>query len=270
MFFVSFYTEGPDIDGCYDLRSVKRQVEKSLSSFFEEMYIFNKSTLKSLPNSDWVCNEWDEETEFKNGNLLGYFDFKPFLIDYVLSIVPENSIVLWHDINFDKYPSYWQTDWMNLLGLCEELLSDCSSDFWLRFELNGCFVKNFVKNYTVDYLIENEVEREVVKNSSLLNCGQIIIRNTSTSRELIKEWMELCKNKDLIRINPNPNPHPESRLKSCQEQDVLNCLIYKRVLDGRLSPDFPKYNFNWRTLRRQDRYLQMNESIVNYISQKSS
>jgi hypothetical protein len=270
MYFVSFYTEGEAIDGCFDLRQIKRQVEKSISPYFEKMFIFNKGTLKDLPDSDWVCNEWGEETDFKNGNKLGYFDFKPFLVDHVLSIVPEGSIVLWHDINFDKYPSYWQTDWNGLEKLMIKLMNDNQSDYWLRFELNGCYVKNFVKNYTVDYLIENSDDREVVKNSLLLNCGQMVFRNSSKSRELVSEWKELCRNKDLLKVTPNPTPHPESKMRGCQEQDVLNCLIYRRILKGDLIPNFPTFNFNWRTLREDYSYVQVNSNIINYMNQKSS
>jgi len=270
MYFLSFYTEGPEVDGCYDLRQIKREVDKSISSYFEDMFIFNKRTIKELPDSDWVCNEWDEETDFKNGNKLGYFDFKPFLIDYVLSVLPEGSILLWHDINFNKYPSYWQTDWNNLEKLLIKLMDDNKSDYWLRFELNGCYVKNFVKNYTVDYIIDNEIEQNVVKDSFLMNCGQMVFRNSPKSRELVKEWKELCKNKDLLKVSPNPKPHLESKLRGCQEQDILNCIIYKRILSRELNPNFPIYNFNWRTLRLDYSYVQSNNAIIDYLNQKSS
>ena len=270
MYLVSFYTEGESVDGCMDLKNITRQVEKSISCFFDRSFIFNKRTLKELPDSDWVCNEWGEETDFKNGNKLGYFDFKPFLLNHVLSIVPEGSLVLWHDINFHKYSSYWQTDWNNLKSNLESLLCDNESDFWLRFELQGCYVKNFVKNYTVDYFFENEIEREVVKNSYLMNCAQIIFKNTENSRKLVSEWLDHSKNKDLLKVTPNPNPHPEAKLRGCQEQDIFNCLIYKRILNGELKPDFPKYNFHWRTLRMENRYIQNNTSIIDYMNERKS
>ena len=266
IYFLSFYTEGPDVDGCLNLSDNAQEVKKRLSKYFDDMFLFTKTTLKKLPGTENICNVFEEETQFVNGNKLGYFDFKPFLIGYTLSKIPENSLLIYHDLNFNKYPSYWNTDWDNIRSISEKLLKDNDSDFWVKFELHNCFVKNFVKTYTIDYFFENPVENRIVKNSHLFNAGQIIMRNTKFTRDFISDWIKFCENKELLKSSPNPNPDPESKMIGCQEQDVMNCLIYRLILDGKLRPEFPIYSFNWRTIRMDNYYLLKNEQIINYLN----
>jgi hypothetical protein len=268
IYFLSFYTEGIEIDGCLDLTDNAMKIKENLSKYFDGMFLFNKRTLKMIPGSEDVCNVYEEETNFLNGNKLGYFDFKPFIIGHVLSIIPENSILIYHDSNFDKYPTYWNTDWSNLELISNKILDDNKTDFWVKFELNPneyCLVKNFVKTYTVDYFFKNIVEKNIINNSNLFNAGQIILRNTEKSRDLIKEWSHHCENKDLLKITPNPNPHPDLKM-SCQEQDVLNCVIYKQILDGKIPPEFPIYSFNWRSIRMSNYFSLKNTELINYLS----
>ncbi len=266
IYFLTFYTEGPEIDGCFDLSESANQIKNQLSKYFEEMFFFTKRTLKELPNSEDFCNEYEEVTEFKNSNKLGYFDFKPFLIDYILSIIPENSILLYHDSNFDKYPSYWRTDWENIESVCNTILNDNGSDFWVKYELGGCYVKNFVKTYTIDYFFPVESpENNIVKNSHLLNASQIILKNTQTTKDLINEWLEYSKNKDLLKPTPNPNPHPEAKMNGCVDQDILNCLIYRRILQKKINKNFPIYGFNWRSIRMDNYYSLRNEELISYL-----
>jgi len=268
IYFLTFYTEGENIDGCSDLTNSVRSIYDNLSVHFDDMFFFNKRKLKLLPNSEDFCNEHTEVSEhFPNAHKLGYYDFKPFIINHVLNQIPENSILLYQDSNFEKYPSYWHTDWPNIQNICEKLLTDNYSDYWLKFELHNCYVKNFVKTWTVDYFFSDSTQNEIIKNSYLLNAGQIIIRNTQNSKELISEWLEYCKNKDLLKPTPNPNIHPETRIPGCVDQDIINCLIYKRILQGKLNPYFPQWGFNWRSIRLDNYFTLRNEQLISYLGE---
>lgn len=266
IYFLSFYTEGPTIDGCLDLNKNAVEVRSNLSKYFTEMFLYTKRTLKEIPGSENICNEYEEKTEFLNGNKLGYFDFKPFLISHVLNKIPENSLLIYHDLNFNKYPSYWHTDWDNIKSISEKLLNDNESDFWVKFELHNCFVKNFVKTYTIDYFFQDSIENNLVRNSHLFNAGQIIMRNTKNTRDFVSDWIKFCENKDLLKNTPNPNPDPESKMIGCQEQDIMNCLIYRLILDKKLKPEFPIYSFNWRSIRMDNYYTLKNERLINYLN----
>ena len=115
MYFLSFCSEGPPHDEGFSLLETSNQIKERLSPFFEEIIFYTKRTLKLLPGSGDICNCYDEPLD-QNPNVhnFGYFDFKPFIIDYTLKNIPEGSLLLYHDGNFVKNQQYWQTDWENL------------------------------------------------------------------------------------------------------------------------------------------------------------
>lgn len=252
IYFLGFYTEGRDLDRCFDLRKDAEEIKRNLGKYFSEIFLFSKRELKNLEGSEEFCNEYEEELDRNtNANKIGYFDFKPFLINHVLSQIPEDSVILYHDTNFSKIPPYWHSDWENIRRITDFVLESNNSDVFAKIEHAGAYVKNFVKKYTVDSIFTEE-ERDVVLNSKLINAAQIFIRNTQFSRDFIKDWKSLCLRKDLIQKSPNENPHPDFQW-NCGDQDVLNCLIYRYILDGKLNPDFPKFSFKYRVLRLENK-----------------
>jgi hypothetical protein len=253
IYFLSFYTEGPEVDGGYDLCSTAKEIKEKLSPYFTEVFIFNKRDLKKIPGSDLFCNSYEEELDMNpNANNIGYFDFKGFLIDKILQKIPENSILIYHDGNFKKNSQYWQSDWENISSLSQKLMEDNSSDLFFQFEREGVYVKEYVKTYTIDLLFSNPIENSIVKDCLLINAARMIMKNTKFTRDFMKEYMDLCENKSLLMKSPNPNPHPDFKW-SCGDQDVLNCLVYKYILEGKLPPTFPIYSFLYRIIRLENR-----------------
>lgn len=282
IYFLSFYTDGDN--NTYDLTEVSKSIKYRLSQYFDDVFLYNQKQLKELPNSDNFCNLHDEELDMNpNANKIGYFDFKPFLIKHILSNIPENSILIYHDGNFLKNPQYWESDWDNIYPICERLLDENHSDIFCQFERDGLYVRDMVKTYTVDRLIEDEDENEIVKNSLLINAARLIMRNTKFTRDFIDEYYNLCLDKSLISKSPNPTPHPDFKW-SCGDQDVLNCLIYKYILDGKLLPTFPIYSFLYRVIRFENKPFNwvgqswnphptgssklFNDKLVSYIENK--
>ena len=53
IYFLGFYTTG---DGAPDLTNVANEVKVKLSKYFTDMFIYNKETLKKLPDSNDICN----------------------------------------------------------------------------------------------------------------------------------------------------------------------------------------------------------------------
>jgi hypothetical protein len=253
IYFLGFYTEGPDVDGCYDLKEVCSQIKNRLSEYFTDIFLFNKNDLKKLDRSEQFCNAYEEELSMNpNANKIGYFDFKGFLISHILTKIPEGSILLYHDTNFERNPQYWQSDWSNIKNICESMLSQNGSDLFFQFEREGVYVREYVKTYTIDRLFPNETENSIVKDCILINAARMVIRNTEFSKTFINEYKELCLQKELLMKSPNPNP--DNRFQwSCGDQDVLNCLIYKYILEGKFRPDFPRYSFLYRILRYENR-----------------
>ncbi len=253
IYLLSFYTEGPDMEGGYDLRKTSREIKERLSPYFTDIFLFNKRDLKDLPNSENFCNSYGEELDMNpNANKIGYFDFKGFLISHVLGKIPEGSILMYHDGNFEKNSQYWESNWENIVGLSNKLLNDNNSDMFFQFEREGVYVKEYVKTYTIDKIFPEPTENLIVKDCILINAARMIMRNTDFSRNFINEYTNLCMDKELVAKTPNPNPHPDFKW-SCGDQDVLNCLIYRYILDGKFPPAFPIYSFLYRIMRIENR-----------------
>lgn len=252
MHLLTFYSEGPNIDGGYDLTETNKKIIDKLNPYFKKIFSYNKKTLKELPDSKDICNSFEEQLDQNpNANHFGYFDFKPFIIQHTLSSLPENALLLYHDGNFEKNKQYWQNDWENIEKISEFLLEQNNSDIFVQIEREGVFVKNHVKDYVLNHFFNKE-EKEIIKNCYLINAARIILRNTEFSRNFIKEYLNYCKNKKLISKTPIGNIDPDFKW-SCGDQDILNCLIYRYILDGKLNASFPKFSFLYRVIRLENK-----------------
>jgi len=135
IYFLSFCTEGFPYDEGYDITKSAYDIRKNLKTFFTDILIYTPRTLKEIPGSESFCNLHPGEFLLNPGlNKLGCGDFKAFLIDHTLRQIPEGSIVIYHDCNFEKYPQYWQTDWQNIGYVCDYFLEQNQSDFFIPFE----------------------------------------------------------------------------------------------------------------------------------------
>ncbi len=251
MYFITFITEGYPHDGGFDLTDTGNKIKETLSEFFDEVFIFTKRTLKQIPGSEEVCNSFPEPLDNNpNANYIGYFDFKPFLIQHVLTKVPEGSLILYHDGNFKKNPHYFDTDWKNISSICKNLLDENQSDFWVQIEREPTLVKEHVKQYTLSQVIPNKNECLLASNSKLINATRILVRNTNASKQFIQDYLKLCLDKKLIQKTPDDNRDVYAK-NYCGDQDVLNALVYKYIFDGKVIPEFPKYTFGDRVIRME-------------------
>ncbi len=249
IYFLTFYTEGEEIDGGFNLTNTANKIKENLSPYFKEMFFFNKRTLKELPGSEEVCNSYEEALETNpNANHIGYFDFKAFLIKHVMNLIPEGSILMYHDGNFIKNSQYWKSDWTNIESICEKLMNDNNSDIFVSIEREGLKVKEYVKSYTIDKIFPDPIQNKLCREANLINAARIILRKSEFSQKFINDYFDLCMDKTLIAKNPNPNPDPDFKW-SCGDQDVLNCLIYKYIFNKELPSHFPMYTFLYRILR---------------------
>ena len=278
IYFITFITEGPPYDGGFNLTKVGEKIKKELDPFFTEIYLYTKRSIKELPGGEEICNEYPEPCENNSfHHLIGYCDYKSFLLKYHMDKLPEGSLILYHDGNFEKNPHYFDSDWENIYQICTDLLNENNSDVWLQIEREFTWVKEHVKRYTIDHIIENKTEQELALESRLLNSSKILVRNSELSKNFINDLFILQKNKDLVgKRTPDPNRHPQARYY-CSEQDIINALVYKYIFDGKLIPEFPKYTFFDRVLRNEkiigkDGIIRggkkelVDPNIVNYIN----
>jgi len=271
LYLLVFYTEGFPNDFGYDLTKSASEIKTFLSPFFKEIFLFSPRELKNLEGSENFCNYIEGEFALNpNLNHVGCGDFKSFLIDYFLKRIPENSILIYHDGNFEKYPQYWQTDWENLESVCNYLIDENGGNFFSPFESlmeSGELpkVKLHGKRFTTEAIIENEFEREIIIDCFEIASSRMIIRNNDVSRRFFSEYKSICERKELLSKWPNPNPYPEFT-HSCPEQHIYNLLIYYYVLRGILPPSFPKFILPSRRLRLNGELKTIsNERLENYL-----
>jgi hypothetical protein len=212
---------------------------------------------------------------------MGYYDWKAFIVDHVINLIPEGSILLYHDMNFDKYPNYWYSDWENIYDVCKRFLDENGSDVWAKFELHDYYLKKSMKTYAIDKIFTDPDQNETVKNSLQINSSQVVLRNTKFAREFATDWLKYSNDPDITHPSPNPNRHPDSEIIGCPDQDAMQCAIYKRIFDGRLRPDFPMYGLNWRVMRHDSINFRMkgmecttgpyrleNRAVINYFNKR--
>lgn len=273
IYFLTFCTEGEPFDLGKNLSSNARKIKLLLTPFFDDVIIYTPRTLKECEGSENFCNLHEGGFSLNPGlNTIGCGDFKSFIIDKTLSEIDEGDLLMYHDCNFLKYPQYWQTDWEKIKETCELLLGSNKSDFFAPFEslMDGFpnIVRTHGKRFTTDRIILDPIESELVSWCYEIASSRIIIKNTQDSRDFFSEYLALCKRKDLLKLYPDPNPYPEFT-HSCPEQHVLNCLIYKWILDGKLDPSFPRYMFYNRKFRIDDNLmLYENYTLTKYMASK--
>ncbi len=274
IYFLTFCSEGPPYDSGKPLLHNVGKIKSLLSPFFEEILVYTPRLIKLCSGSDNFCNVHEGEFPLNPGlNHLGCGDFKSFIIDKTLNEIEEGAYIFYHDCNFSKYPQYWQTDWENLGLMFDLLLEANGSDFFIPFEslLDGSpnLVRYHGKKYTTDAVIKDPIEAELISRCYEIASSRMVIKNTSKSRVFFKEYLDLCSRKDLLTKEPNPDPYPEFT-HSCPEQHVLNLLIYKHILEGKLNPEFPKYMFYNRKFRIDGNLMQYeNFTLTKYMSSKS-
>jgi len=268
IYFVGFYTEGPPHDGGYDLTDTVRRVERELCGAFDCVRIFSRREVKKMVGGGLVCNEYPDPLPMNpNGHKIGYFDFKPFLLQIMLDEVPYGSIVVYQDMNFDKY-GYWNTDWANIPEIATELLDRNCSDVFAPFYFDpNCpddvvKVRKHVRPHALYSVLNPIYDFKVAQEARLIQASQIIVRNTRIGRKFADDYYDLCQRKDLISPVMIPFDERHGLPKwTCGDQDALNCVLYKYVLEGKLPPTFPRFAFKDGRCATKD-YIEIEQHLT--------
>ena len=260
---ITFYTEGPGFDNCFDLRIQEERMRILVEPFVDRYKSYSKRELKTLPNSEDICNEYSEQCkENKNFEKIGYCDFKFFLILYELEHnVAENDILIFHDSNIDKHIQYKDTDFTKLKEYCMALLKVSKADVFIPLEGPVYFqigserhmrwdtvkIKHGIKTHSIKKILGCHTVPDIIYEHPMLNNPRMIMRNTKFTREFFREASELIKQHDLFLDKPNNDNHPEWRW-CCIDQDIINLLMLKYKQDGKLPLMWPNLWFEHRIL----------------------
>lgn len=247
----TFATEGPPYDAGADLRGIEREFREIVECYADQYLTF---TPRSLVSNDpafhaytrdytaWLEQHPDRH-ELGVHNIgwakVGFQMWKPFLLQHVLLAdeINEGDVVLYHDINFHKYPSYvlHLDQWRSLSG---RILDDLGCDIFIPS--SGEKLKKDVKAYLVrKYLGEAYFEE------TGLWVGLIVMRKSKQSLRFLHEWAAMSEQLDNISFLPNPDSHPEFIWHS-PEQAVAAVLAHLWTSNGLFPQDWPGYEVKKR------------------------
>ena len=160
----------------------------------------------------------------------GYYCWKPFIIHKFLKKVPKNSIVQYLDIGFHINP--------NGIKILEQYIDLCKKKNFINFMYKK-LKNNSLKNLKQQLLFENEYSKRdlweklnLTPASDIMKSGQIIsgiffFMNNYKSKKIIKNWLDLSKNMNLMDDTSSKSKELKSFIEHRHDQSVFSLLCKK-------------------------------------------
>jgi hypothetical protein len=210
-----------------------KSLKKTADNFFTNIQVFNK-------------NDIDPLFYEKNKSILdlprgaGYWLWKPYFIDKILSSSDENDIVFYVDAG-----NIFISDPTPLYSLFDK------NDGVVLFDnrdgmLNGNAAQNFISCKKDCFVLMNCDTEEYI-NGIHLNASYQIYKNNEFSRKFVKEYLDICQIEDIITDTPNkygdnyPGYHDHRH-----DQSILSILAIKY----KIKPDIDPSEWGNRTPNR--------------------
>lgn len=192
--FLLFYTEGDS--GTQDLKCTALRYKEILEKYIPSVHIYTPSRL--LETSQYWSDVFADQRALISSQLLSepfrwnpswaalnFFLWKPALISHMMttsSLIKEGDILLYHDIDFAKYPEY-----LNGISTWQK---------WITRKLDCADILVFDDNHST---LRCDVKREVIDrylNTSYLDkphlwAGAIAFRKSAASLSFIEKWLSL-------------------------------------------------------------------------------
>ena len=230
---VLFASEGPPYDNGYPLLDNSLKLKDKLlndsSNKINTINIYTPRILKSL-NYHYHVKEYNNTgciTMNKNLQYIGFCAWRPLILLLELEKINDGDLLVYRDSNYGKYKELENYD--NLYEKCNYFLETCNFDFFIPFQNDHLKLVSYCKK---DLLVEFGNNDKFLYNVPLLWQSLIIIRKSSISIELLKEWLYACENENFI--NGEIYRQNDVFFKwSCPEQSILNIIIYKWILQKR-------------------------------------
>ncbi len=159
----------------------------------------------------------------RNWTKIGFYRWKPFIILFSLKKLRKNKILIFHDINFEKYPNYLD-----------------------NFKLNKNFFLKMIDNKSVvifrdtyqpivsqckGFLIDKYLPKNFNLNLNGFWGGLIIVRNNKVGRRFIYQW---CKLSTFQNLSPLPDVEKTKINKkfiiNTADQATLTINFYKNFI----------------------------------------
>jgi hypothetical protein len=145
----------------------------------------------------------------------GLWLWKPWIILNTLETIPENAIVIYLDTG------------VTLRKPINKLVGLAKQNEIILFEYDP--KKYFGKPINIskrEIFLELDCDIEKCHYGKHVWAGALIVKNTKTSRDFIKQWLYYCSNDKLVTDTLHISQHPEF-MKQYHDEAILNTLYNK-------------------------------------------
>lgn len=226
---IFFYTLGKHYDNAKYFSDKVLKIKKKFEKLDIKITFYNTSICQSLDNSfnkEILTSHPEYNYDIHaSGYSHGFWRWKPYIINYHLKSIKDNNILVYQDIDIDKYPGMF-SDMNNYINNIMYLLDKINSDIILQ-NLKAVHLKNKIfckKNIFTSLNVDNDFCKEQIH----LAANLIIIRKTDLSKKFIEEWLYFCKLDKLI-FPENKNEEISEFRFNTWDQAILNVLFCKYV-----------------------------------------
>lgn len=180
----------------------------------------------------------------------GYSMWKPVMILEALQLIPQDTYLVYHDLNLDSYGDYHN----NIALSPRKIISSMKKRSILAFRQYGkrCFMD------TKSKLIS---EFELNEYSLGYWAGCIVIKNNREGRSFIESWISLC-------IPQNALPLPDAP-KSNRNRKFITHSSDQAILGALITKELRKRNGNIKTLALLNRNIHGGELHLRTLASRS-
>lgn len=236
---IGFYSLGAPWDAGPDLSSQARRFLRLTKKHFSTVTIFSTKDL-ILEDPTWRETLRDFSQDIRNDpdfseevvwnevwSRVGLMRWKPRLIlDFLLSErVSDGDIVMYHDIDVEKYPVYVEgiSHWARWVRRKIEAVDV------LVFEDSGTLLSEDTKPELIEFYFGDSANPKWTH----VWAGALAVKKTSFGLEFVRFWNEECT---VANLWPISSSACQGFLKHSHEQAVLGCLYYlERAQSGSTS-----------------------------------
>jgi len=250
-FLVTFFTEGAPHDAGADLSDTAREYADMIRPHCDGVFAYTpRAFAREFPDLAGAvadktrdvldhpqCSAGDPHltAAVARWAKLGFFQWKPHLLLRFATSAPgvaEGDIVMYHGVDFRKYPQYARgvDGWR---GTSAYLLDACRYDVYVTHD-NGTRLKHDVKGALIArYLDASFADVEGVWGDL------VIFRKSLQSRAFLARWAAMCDDPANLQPYPDAVPRHPSFIHHSADQSVLGVLVNVLKRDGALPRDWP-------------------------------
>ena len=215
-------------DGSRDFRAAGRRIARQAvkTKIFDKVYRYDYASLKSN-HPDY----WRQHNQFILSNRRGggYWIWKSFIIQTVLSVLEEDEVLVYCDAGCE---------------IDERLIENFSKinpgDFDATlFEIEGHSNEAWTNALTLKAL---GASPEICKSNQLVATA-ILIKNNLSSRSLVQEWMRLCHSYGHALVVDLKNDQRSVFREHRHDQSILSIIARQRITNDTIRAKIMGVNF---------------------------